>query len=488
MLKSPKLNNYIKVLSVIMCAIIPIFSLSSTNATRTERSHRFTRYITHTSVEDPEYFEERFRHLSLNILELDSSRVQTHVTAPNHSATGLEMLVDQANRLREQGHNIVGGINGDMFAMHSFGVAEGQPSSLTVIDGEIITMHSTFEESRALPVFATDNVDDNEPYFGHLMLHGTATAYRDGEFLRNLRIDQFNRNYYLANWHVAMFTPRISPNGNIEILSIDVEEYSGVHNLHQWEFAVVELDDGNDKIVAGQQFRGTLTEVVVGVEDAHVPEGAVVFAGFNFMRNQQLRIGDEIEFELNIYNTPEDFHDDLGEPQNHFTEIIGAYNWLVRDGIVQDEDDWISVGLPVDWLITSTPARTGIGIREDGTILAVTVDQVFGRAEGMTMAELAELFYELGAVQALNFDGGSSTEMIALDQNHEFVTLNTPTGLDPRPVSTSVLFSSNSESIRGFGHSMTNEIILWVLFSSLAVLAASSVALGIVKLIKRKKS
>ena len=395
------------------------------------------------------------------------------------------MLIDQANRLRNQGHNIVGGINGDMFAMANYGVAEGQPSSLTVANGEIITMHPNHAESIALPVFATDN--DGLPFFGHLMLHGTGRIYRDGEHFRPLRIDQFNRNYYLANWHVAMFTPRISQDGNIEILTPEIHDYLGVENLEQWEFAIVELENGNDKIIAGQEFRGILTDVIVGVDGAKVPDGAVVFAGQNLMRNQQMQIGDEIKFELNIYNTPENLGDDLGEPVNRFTEIIGAYNWLVRDGVVQSEDDWTAVGLPMDWLITSTPARTGIGIREDGTLLAVTVDQVSGRAEGKTMAEFAQLFYELGAVQALNFDGGSSTEMIAINQNREFITLNTPTGLDPRPISTSLLFSSNSRNVRGIGHSVTDEIILWVLFSSLAVLAVSSAMLGVIKIKKRIK-
>lgn len=57
--------------------------------------------------------------------------------------------------------------------------------------------------------------------------------------------------------------------------------------------------------------------------------------------------------------------------------------------------------------------RTAVGVRADGRILLVTVD---GRqpelSVGMTIAELAALLRELGAVEALNMDGGGSTTMV----------------------------------------------------------------------------
>jgi exopolysaccharide biosynthesis protein len=57
--------------------------------------------------------------------------------------------------------------------------------------------------------------------------------------------------------------------------------------------------------------------------------------------------------------------------------------------------------------------RTAVGVRADGRILLVTVD---GRqpelSVGMTIAELATLLIELGAVEAVNMDGGGSTTMV----------------------------------------------------------------------------
>jgi len=64
-------------------------------------------------------------------------------------------------------------------------------------------------------------------------------------------------------------------------------------------------------------------------------------------------------------------------------------------------------------------ARTAVGVTKDGKILLVTVDGLprakEARSEkssiGMTLEELAELMINLGAAEAMNLDGGSSTTM-----------------------------------------------------------------------------
>jgi hypothetical protein len=62
--------------------------------------------------------------------------------------------------------------------------------------------------------------------------------------------------------------------------------------------------------------------------------------------------------------------------------------------------------------VASRNPRTLAGVRADGTLLLVTVD---GRAPdwsvGMTLREAARLMRSLGALDALNLAGGSSTAM-----------------------------------------------------------------------------
>ena len=53
--------------------------------------------------------------------------------------------------------------------------------------------------------------------------------------------------------------------------------------------------------------------------------------------------------------------------------------------------------------------RTAMGIKQDGTLLLLTVDGRTERATGMSLAALAEYLVSLGAIHAINLDGGGST-------------------------------------------------------------------------------
>ena len=85
-------------------------------------------------------------------------------------------------------------------------------------------------------------------------------------------------------------------------------------------------------------------------------------------------------------------------------QALGFESWLVRDGQIAEEPDPL------------TPApRTAFGVREDGSSVLYTVD---GRQKnysmGLTCEELAERMLELGCVQAVNLDGGASTQLFAV--------------------------------------------------------------------------
>lgn len=79
--------------------------------------------------------------------------------------------------------------------------------------------------------------------------------------------------------------------------------------------------------------------------------------------------------------------------------------------------------------------RTALGLTAEGSLLLVTVS---GRQEnltvGMTLEELAHLMLELGAVEAMNLDGGGSTTMVVRNR-----VVNMPSEGTERAVSNSVL-------------------------------------------------
>jgi hypothetical protein len=55
--------------------------------------------------------------------------------------------------------------------------------------------------------------------------------------------------------------------------------------------------------------------------------------------------------------------------------------------------------------------RTAIGVDTDGHLMFLTIDGAESRDRGMTMSELAVAFAQLGAVYAINLDGGGSTAL-----------------------------------------------------------------------------
>lgn len=62
--------------------------------------------------------------------------------------------------------------------------------------------------------------------------------------------------------------------------------------------------------------------------------------------------------------------------------------------------------------------RTAIGIDSQGVLLFLTIDGAESRNRGMNISELADAFLELGAVQAVNLDGGGSTTAWMADKGY----------------------------------------------------------------------
>jgi Phosphodiester glycosidase len=78
-------------------------------------------------------------------------------------------------------------------------------------------------------------------------------------------------------------------------------------------------------------------------------------------------------------------------------------------------------------------ARTMIGVDRQGRILLATVDGIAGVSEGMTLTEEAAFLRSLGAVDAMNLDGGGSTQFASFGQ-----VLDDPSSSPLRPVGDTV--------------------------------------------------
>ena len=120
------------------------------------------------------------------------------------------------------------------------------------------------------------------------------------------------------------------------------------------------------------------------------------------------------------------------------TGVVSAAPILLRDGRtaidavregVFDPRDLFNYGFSAE-----RHARTMVGIDRAGRLLLVTADGVPGVSEGLTLTEEADLMRSLGAVDAMNLDGGGSTSFVVGGQ-----TINhTSDATGPRSVGDSI--------------------------------------------------
>ena len=168
---------------------------------------------------------------------------------------------------------------------------------------------------------------------------------------------------------------------------------------------------------------GRVTKVEIG--NSSIPKDGIVISGHGIQRELlgTLKVGDELQLDLDL--KPD--WSVLGVDQ-----IIGGGPRLVEDG--QIKITGVEERFQDDVLKGRAP-RTALGITADQKLLLVTVN---GRqpniSVGMTLHELGNLLIELGAVQAMNLDGGGSTTMVIRN-----LVLNLPSDGKERPVSNGIV-------------------------------------------------
>lgn len=113
---------------------------------------------------------------------------------------------------------------------------------------------------------------------------------------------------------------------------------------------------------------------------------------------------------------------------------ISSFYTAVSAGPVLVNSGQIAVNqVPADSFAAANP-RTAVGLSADGSFMyLLTLDgRRPGISDGATLYESAGWLLTLGAFQALNLDGGGSTNLVMADANGAATYLNIPSGGDPR--------------------------------------------------------
>lgn len=144
----------------------------------------------------------------------------------------------------------------------------------------------------------------------------------------------------------------------------------------------------------------TITAVYDHQGNNPIPPGSVILSahGRAIQNLGNLRIGDKVQITH-----------DLGKEWNDTLFAVGAGPMLVHRGNVFLTTKVEEFGSDV---AGGRAPRSAIGITKDKHLLLVVIDGRSNESVGMNLLELGLFMQQLGAVEAMNLDGGGSSEMI----------------------------------------------------------------------------
>ena len=137
---------------------------------------------------------------------------------------------------------------------------------------------------------------------------------------------------------------------------------------------------------------------------------------------------------------------DWGEAQY----AIGGGPWLVRDG--RKSVDWQAQGFSSAHALGRHP-RTAIGHTSGGDMLLVVVEGRLATSSGMSLDELADLMLSLGAYNALNLDGGGSTQMLVRQ-----MFVSAPSDGAERPTANAIVLVAPEPTVSPFALSLEPKV------------------------------
>lgn len=187
----------------------------------------------------------------------------------------------------------------------------------------------------------------------------------------------------------------------------------------------------------GRTVRGVVREVLSDVNSAAIPfTGGVLFgadAAGEYLK--ALQPGDTVLVRIDLLD------EKTQQPSTKWRgirEAVAGGPWIVQNGKPVGKEAFESAGFnPGFW--NQRHPRAAMGLTEKGEVLWVAVDGRQPHSRGATLPELAEIMTKLGAVEAINLDGGGSTTLVV--QN---VVVNSPSDGSERPVANLMLLYDES--------------------------------------------
>lgn len=217
--------------------------------------------------------------------------------------------------------------------------------------------------------------------------------------------------------------------------------YSGLVTLGDVSLPVagVNAERGKDNLVVYNRLYGNSTRtneygteyviqndtvVDIGVGDTPIPDDGVVVSvhGAAEAAFAGVEIGD-----------PAVVYEPLGEPWDEAEFIVGVGPRLLENGkvhVTAAEEE-----MPPDIRYGRAP-RSAVGVKANGNFVLAVVDGRQAISRGCTLTEWAELLKKFGVTDAINLDGGGSSEIIADGE-----ILNSPSDGSERPLGNALIIT-----------------------------------------------
>lgn len=301
--------------------------------------------------------------------DLTNPYVEPRVLKGNDKVVGVEGVSSMAKRNSNSSITYFAGVNADFFG-------NSQPIGNTMMDGEIINTSTALTGTYPWQAFGIGS--EKTPYLG-LAKMTVALKTAAGTSVNATSVNTARYENYLV-----LYSQRYgSATGT---------------NIYGYEVKLMPVNSG-DKLEAGT----TVKYKVVGTPSASgnmsIPSGGYVLSGNGTSSAfvQGLKDGDIIDF------TPSVTFNDVNA--GHITQVVGGQPMILSAGVVLDTEG------AIDHLVALNP-RTGVGFTADKkNLVMLIVDGRSSISAGCTSKVLADIMKNVGCSEAMNFDGGGSSDL-----------------------------------------------------------------------------
>ncbi|KKO54132.1 phosphodiester glycosidase family protein [Paenibacillus sp. DMB20] len=271
---------------------------------------------------------------------------------------GMQELTKMAADADREGNRVIAGINGDYYDM-----SNGLPLGLFMGGGELL------------------NSPPDDWYAFGMKSDGSTLYGSSPKLTRTVSIGGTDRALTAIN--------RLRGNDSLVLYTSSFHTSTATNDLG--DEVVLDIDSGEFK--SGQTLKLKVAAIHKDKGNTVLSEGKAVLSASGKPREwlAGLQVGDEASLRL-----------ELDPAWKDVTTAIGGSAILIADGQIQESPD------------PAVHPRTAIGTKADGTVIMLVIDgRQPGFSEGVTLNELAAIMKEMGAVNALNLDGGGSATFVA---------------------------------------------------------------------------